>query len=566
MEKERAFPDLFHEASQGRLSRREVVKRAVALGLSAPTIAALVAACGGSASAPTATTSTNGGATAASGAGAASPAASQGTRGGTLKIAMIGEPPTLDLHQTTGTIVALIGWNMYEPLFAWDANFKLIPMLAESHETSSDGLTNTLKLRKGVPFHNGAEMKAADVIASIQRWAGMSGLGKSLLDTTETITKADDYTIEFKMKRPFGVFAEALGLINQGCAIYPKSVIDAAGQNPLKEFISTGPYKFVEHQPDRLIRLERFQDYAALPGQPNGYGGHKAAYLDRIDFIPVPDEAARIAGLQSGDYDYPESISTDQYETLKGSPNVVADVLPPLGWGVFLLNMKQGVMANIKMRQAFQAALDDGPICEAGYGSGFYRLDPSIMFKETVWYTEVGKERYNRHDPEAAKRLLKEANYDGAPVRFTCTKQYLDHYNRSVVAKQQLEAVGFTIDLKIFDWATVLSQQQQPDKWDVTTTGITFRPDPAQLAILDVCHFAGWWCVDDTTALVDQLRSASDFKTRYGIWEKVQQNFYEQVPMIKVGDGLQAFVRSKRLQGLSSQTQLGPILWNTWLK
>src|SRR5439155_16704577 len=150
------------------------------------------------------------------------------------------------------------------------------------------------KLRKSVPFHNGQELKAADVVASIRRWATKSGLGKALVEATETIETPDDSTLQFKMKQPYGAFAPSLALINQGCAIYPKSVIDATGDAPLKEVVGTGPSKFVSQQPDRLVRLARFDNYAALPGEPRGYGGHKYAYVDQIDLTPVPDEAARV--------------------------------------------------------------------------------------------------------------------------------------------------------------------------------------------------------------------------------------------------------------------------------
>jgi peptide/nickel transport system substrate-binding protein len=585
MNHDREFFQLLDEAMLGRLSRRDVLKRAMALGLTVPAISALLAACGssddetstsassassGSGSGSAATAGTSGTSSGTSASGSASPSATdeteEGTKGGTLKIAMVGEPPTLDIHQTTGTIVSLIGWNISEPLFAWDENYKIIPMLAESLDTSSDGLTITLKLRKGVKFHNGEEMKAADVLASMDRWGGLSGIGGNLMSMIDNTKTVDDYTIEFTLAQPYGMFQTALALTNQGCAIYPKSVMDAAGKKQIDEPVGTGPYKFVEHQPDRLIRLERFDDYAALPGKPSGYGGHKYAYVDEIHLIPVSDEAARVAGLQAGDYDFPENVSSDQFQTLKSASNLAAEILPPAGWGVFLINNKQGIMTDLKIRQAFQACLDHQAICDAGYGDGFYRLDPSIMFKETAWYTDAGKELYNRNDPDTAKRLLDEAKYDGTAIRFTCTKQYQDHYNRSVVAKQQMEAVGFKVDLLVYDWATVLSQQQQPDKWDITTTGISFKPDPAQLSVMDVCHFAGWWCSPDTGQLVEQLRAKSDFNERFEIWKKIQTNFYNEVPMIKVGDALQTLIHAKRLHGLSSQTQLGPILWNTWLE
>jgi peptide/nickel transport system substrate-binding protein len=551
------------------LTRRTVLRRGIGLGLSVPAISMLLAACGGDDDDEPSGGSGSGDeptATAAEGT-ASEPSGSEGEgkRGGTLIIGMVGDPPTLDLHQTTGTIVSLVTWNIYEPLFAWDEAFDPLPMLAESHEVSDDGLSHTIALRQGVPFHNGEEMKAADVIASIEHWGAISGVGKGLVAASKEIKAADDYTVEFTLNSPYGIFVSALATANGGCAIYPKSVVDCASDTGVTEFIGTGPYKFVERQADRYIRLERFEDYAAMEGEPNGYGGHKSAWVDKMEFVPAPDEAARIAGLQAGDYHYLESISPDQYESLKNDPNITAEVLPPTSWGIFILNMRSPVTGDDKIRQAFQAALDLEAIAIAGYGEGFYRMDPGLMFKETAWYTDAGAELYNQNDPEKAKQLLEEAGYDGTPLRWTVTKEYLDHYNRSVVAKQQLEEAGFAVDLVVLDWATVLSQQFEDDKWDVTTTGITFRPDPALLFVMDVCNVAGWWCNQDTVDLVGKLRSESDFDTRYGLWEQIQQNAYEQVPFIKVADVSLVRVNAKVMQGLSEQSQLGPILWNAWL-
>src|SRR5437764_10211330 len=87
--------------------------------------------------------------------------------GGVFKVAMIGEPPTLDLHKTTAVIVQQITWHVYETLYTYDKNYNAIPLLAESHAVSDKGRTYTFKLRSGVKFHNGKEMTAADVVASL---------------------------------------------------------------------------------------------------------------------------------------------------------------------------------------------------------------------------------------------------------------------------------------------------------------------------------------------------------------------------------------------------------------
>ncbi len=92
-------------------------------------------------------------------------------RGGRLRVATTGQPAGLDMHLTGQRTITLIGWNMFEALFTFDAEYATVPMLAEGFEVSPDGLTTTIKLRQGVPFHNGDEMVAADVIASFQRWA-----------------------------------------------------------------------------------------------------------------------------------------------------------------------------------------------------------------------------------------------------------------------------------------------------------------------------------------------------------------------------------------------------------
>ena len=89
-----------------------------------------------------------------------------GVRGGTLRVATIGEPPNLDEHQSTASIIAEIGYCAYEGLFTYDEQYQAIPELVETHTVSDDGLTHTMALRQGVMFHNGEEMKAADAIAS----------------------------------------------------------------------------------------------------------------------------------------------------------------------------------------------------------------------------------------------------------------------------------------------------------------------------------------------------------------------------------------------------------------
>jgi peptide/nickel transport system substrate-binding protein len=492
--------------------------------------------------------------------------ASGPVRGGVLKVALSTEPSSLDNHQTTDTLVAFTMWHVHETLFTWDTNFQPVPLLARSHEASRDGLVHAITLREQVRFHNGEEMTAVDVVASIQRWGGLSSLGKSLMAATREILATGRYKVEIRLKEPFATVVVALGRGSQGCAIYPKSLIEASGSGPLKTYVGTGPYRFVERQTDRFIRVRRYDGYVSPPGPPNGYGGHKSQYVDQIDFIPVPDEAARLAGLRAGDFHYLERFSTDEYETLRREPNIATQVLPPVEWPVFVLNTKSPVLANMKIRQAFQAALDHEAILQAGYGKGFYRLDPSLMFKETAWHTTAGQELYNARGREKAKGLLQDARYDGTPVRFLSTQDYKNMYNEAVVAQQQLEAVGFKVQPVVSDWSTMLKTRGDEKGWEVFVTGFVFRVDPSALPFLPTCSWFGWWCTERKVALVKQLQQGMDFKTRYKVFEDIQRAFYEEVPAIKVGDGHGVTAISAKLKGFDGRIQLEPEFSNVWLE
>src|SRR6266545_812253 len=291
---------------------------------------------------------------------AAVPAAGQDTprAGGVLKAAMIGEPPSLDIHWTTAVITQQITWHIYEGLYTYDTQIDPIPMLAEGHTIADGGRRYTIALRRGVKFHNGKEMTSADAVASLQRWGKMATPGKALWKNVEAVEAKDPYTVVISLKEPSGSLLYGLGRPNNGAAIYPKSVIDVAGENQVKEFIGTGPYRFVEHRPDRHIRLARFKEYVARTDAPDGYGGRRTAYVDEILFLPVSDVAVRLAGVETGEYNFATQIKQDQYDRLKTMPALEPRVVKPSGWITAVPNHKQGVMTSKKIRQAFLAALD----------------------------------------------------------------------------------------------------------------------------------------------------------------------------------------------------------------
>jgi len=485
--------------------------------------------------------------------------------GGVLKAAMIGEPPTLDLHTTTATIVQQITWHVYEGLYTYDRSYNAIPLLVEGHTVSDNGRTYTFRLRGGVKFHNGKALTADDVVASLKRWGRLATPGKQFWRNVEGVDAKDPHTVTMYLKDTSGALLMGLARPNNGAVIYPKEIVEAAGDNHVKDYIGTGPYRFVEHKPDRHVRLARFKDYVGRTDAPEGFGGKRTAYFDELLFIPVPDVAVRQAGVETGEYHYAQQLQQDMYERVKNTPGVVPGIIKPQAWSTAVLNHKQGLMTDKRLRQAFQAALDMEPIMAAGFGDrAFYRLDPGLSFPEQPqWYSKVGGELYNQKNPTKAKRLLQEAGYTGQPVRWITTKEYQWMYKNALVATQQLEAVGFKIDLQVVDWATLVQRRNKPELFDVFSTGITFNPEPA-FATSTACSWPGWWCHEEKEKLMDALARESDPKKRRAIWEKVQQVFYEDVGRVKFGDDFGLVAHRRELQGFRPTNETN--FWNVWLK
>ncbi len=538
-----------------RLNRRDVMRQSAAAGLGAASAGTLASHAASAAPVQTASLARQ---------------SEEGTYGGTLRVGILGEPPTLDEHQTTANLVADVTYPMYETLFAYDEEYLPIPHLVETYTPSEDGLTHTMTLRQGLTFHNGEPMTAADVHASVTRWAEISGLGQALFEVVDEFVEVDETTVELRLNDTFGPLLTALSNNTQGCTIHPKSVLDAAGTLPFdddSQLIGTGPYMLSERQADAYIRMVRFEDYVPREEPTNGYGGAKYAYLDQIEFLPVPDQAARVAGLQSDDYHIAQEISNDQYEVLSESPGIVAEIRPPSFLDMFFLNWRSPLMSNLAMRQAFQAALEHESILTASRGGGdFTRLDPGYMVREVPWHTTAGEEFYNVNDPDLARQKLEEAGYDGTPLRFLTTQEYPFFYNASVIAQQQLEAVGFVIDLQVTDWATVIERRGDEDAWDIFITFHGLVTHPSQLTLVgQMGVYPGWWDSEESLALASDLLSATEFDAQYAIWEEIQRKIYTEIPAVKIGDAAIADYYSEQIGGWVSQLERGVPYWNLWL-
>jgi peptide/nickel transport system substrate-binding protein len=440
-------------------------------------------------------------------------------------------------------------------------------MLAEGHAVSRDGLVYTIKLRRGVKFHNGKEMTSDDVVASIARWGKQSAYGKILFDKVAGLRALDPYTVELRLKERVGIVVISLAIPNNFAAIYPKEIAERfPPQTKITEYVGTGPFRLAEWKPDQYIRMVRFDDYRSRREPPSGYGGGKTAYVDEIRWIPVPDVATRVAQVETGELDLADDLNLDAYDRLKRAAEVRPVISKPYYWLVAVLNKKEGLMTNQKLRQAWQAAIDIEPIMKnvAGGKSEFYRMDSSLAFAENpTWHLRIPGVPWNERNRDKARKLLKEAGYTGAPIRFMTTQEYKWMYDFALLTKQQLEDVGFTIDLQVVDWSTLVQRRNNPKAYDAFTTGIGNFYDPAHHVYL-TCVWPGWTCDPDILKIQDELAREVDPQKRRALWERQTRQFYEKVPVIRYGDlfGLRA-VRSA-VKGFN-ETNERIRLYNVWL-
>lgn len=486
--------------------------------------------------------------------------AESGKMGGTLKVVIDADPPTIDPHASSTTLAFVVGYHMFEGLYSLDKSLKPIPMLAvDLPKLSSDKLVYTFALRKGLKFHNGNKLTARDVVASIKRWGSMSKYGKSIFKKVKSIKALDNSTIELKLTKPTGTTLVSLAMPNGGAFIYPKELCEKYPDKPLAEFVGTGPFRFVEWKPNQYIKMVRYEDYIPVKVPASGFGGKKVAYVNELRFVPISDEAVRLTSVEGGEYDFADFVPVDEFERLKREKSIQTLPSKPRAWFAFNFNKRDRVMSRQKMREAFLAALDMGPVLAAGYGDkAFWRLDPSLMLKEQVWWSKVGKDKYNQGDIKKAKKLLKEAGYKGEEIIWMSGQL---EYNLSLAAKNQLEKAGFNINLQSMEWATLSSRRKNPKLWDVFSTGMTLKPDPTMFTALNP-KYAGWWESPRLMALLDNMASETNFKKRYVIMEKIQKLFYEEIPTIKVGDYANLRIASKNVHGFKNMNEI--FFWNVW--
>jgi len=502
------IPELYKKYEQGRVSRRDFLRMATLLGMSAG--AAVVAAQCGAPVQPAAPAAPAGGEEAAGGEEqAAAPATGGIKRGGTftraMELQMIDHPARFSWVQQSN-VVSQVG----EYLTQTGPDNITRPYLLESWEANEDVTEWTLNLRQGIKFNNGDELTTEDVIFSFSEWLNPD-VGSSILSLMsylrgmEDVEKVDDYTIKLHLQSPNIGVPEHL-------FHYPAIILHRGFEGDyIRQPVGTGAFTLEEYIEGERAVLKRREDYWQM-----GEDGQPLPYLDEIIYVSIDKDAA-VAAVQSGQVDAMYQPRASDWQALKDVPGLVVYTASTAVTTVMRMRVDIDPWTDNRVRQALKMCQDRERILQLAYfGQGDLGIDAHVAPVHPA-YCEKPIPEYN---PERAKELLAEAGYpDGLKVTLA-TKNDLEEPEYAQALKEMAAPGGFDITLDITEpggyW----------DRWtevDLGMTSWTHRPlDTMVLPLAYVADEEGnpveWnesrWVDEEFTKILREAEQTLDVEKR----------------------------------------------------
>lgn len=343
-----------------------------------------------------------------------------------------------------------------------DPTGDMIPRIAESWDVSEDGLCYTFHLRKGVKFHDGSELTAADIGFSLDLCADSEYQG-SMVDGMDRWEIVDDYTINVYTTTVYAPFLRSVVDVPIGCKAYFESVDESTfAQQP----VGCGPYKFVSHKQGDSFVLEAFDEY---------WGG--APEIKNVTFKVIADAASMSIGLQAGQIDFAE-VDASVLSTLEAAQGVEITHADQTAFYFVAMNTSVEPYSNVKFRQAVNYAIDrDALITAVLEGEGV--ANSNLLTPDREGYTENQKQY--TYDPELAKSLLAECGYaDGYDLGTFIVAE--SHKLMAQVIQSDLEKVGLTCQLEILEFNAYLDKLMDGN-FGITCLSMALQGDTQQLSM-----------------------------------------------------------------------------------
>lgn len=486
--------------------------------------------------------------------------------GGVLAYASVSGPGGLDPHVSSSAVELEVIHNIYEPLVSLDHRNAAKPMLAAGVSVASDARTYTFQLRRRVKFHNGEDMTASDVQASMERYARVSP-NAAILAGVERYETPDPHTFVIHLKEPNVVLLDVMK-----APIFPFMVLPASQRDkPARgvEAIGTGPFQLAEWVKDSHLVIKRFDGYArdlSSPGR-DGYAGRKTVHLDAVAYRFMPEATTRVAALQAGEVQLAGSIPFELRGRIEERPELAIREIFPLGGTYIIVNSQYGLTANRAIRQAIAAAIDVGEISEAV--GGINKPNPWMSYPDTPYFPDdqTPAPWYDQKNPGKAKELLQKAGYNNEKIIIETNSNYQWMRTTMLVVAEQLKAAGANVDVRVVDWTTNASHMQQgTGEWNLSTT--LFGPEhilgPQQWRPL-IYAFPNIKGNEALDADYKEFFAEPDLAKRRAIWVKIQQEVLGGGYMIKIADTGRLTGYAKKLKGQSDYVGILQ-LWDLWLE
>ncbi len=416
------------------------------------------------------------------------------------------------------------------------------PDLAESWETSEDGLVWTFTLRDDVTFHGDhGNLTAEDVVFSLQRAANpdVSSVSSDYA-AFETIEAVDDRTVRITLSEPV---PSVLGVLANypGGMIVSKAAIEELGEGFQSQPIGTGPFEFAELNEGEFLRLVANEDY--FRGTPE---------LDGITYRFVSSDSGRELAFQNGELDLFYGTREDRWVERLREGGTQIDVFEPGELRTLHLNQAIAPLDDIRVRQAIAHAVDREELI-AFVGAQVAR--PSEAPVPIGYLGHAESVSSLPHDVERAKELLAEAGYpDGITIPVAITESPALNSAMQVVQAQLGEA-GITLDLEVMEhrsWHSAIRDDVSglvlygAARFPVADTYLTqfYHSDSIVGTETAVTNFSHCDVADEQ---ITAARSETDPEEQLRLWEEAQTMIVEEVCSVPLFELLQVWARSPQV-------------------
>jgi len=398
------------------------------------------------------------------------------------------------------------------------------PSLAESWTQSKDGLTYEFVLRKGVKFHNGEPVTAADVKFSFERYRGAGA--KLLKERVREVQIVDPGRVRFVLKDPWPDFMTFYGTSATGSGwIVPKAYVEKVGEDGFKRApIGAGPYKFVSFDPGVELVMEAYEGY-----------WRKVPNLKRLVYRSLPEETTRAAALKKGEVDIAYLLTGPVAEDVQRTPGFKL-VAPRESQGTFWLDLPdqwdpKSPWHDRRVRQAASHAIDRQGLNQAetlGFSKPTGSLIPRALEFSRFFEPDL-------FDPPKAKRLLAEAGY---PSGFDAGELYPwpPYVSMGEALAQYMGAVGIRTRIRTMERAAMTTAWRERKLKNVIV-GITGAGGNAATRLDAYVSKNGIYTsgvMPDVEDLFQRQARETDVKKREALIHQIQQILRDRLTHIPI--------------------------------